>query len=90
MPDYHPHAREYLNDHMYEHATVTAVLGVAYEQRTANLLALNQLLVLDRMPGLMLQNGVLGGSSTELLAKVSAQILDRLNLTAQRNGTGNG
>jgi hypothetical protein len=79
MPDYTTTAINHLRDFLPEHAIVDAVLGVAYEQRTANLLALNHLLE----P--MLQNGTLDADGTELLTNVSTQILERLDL--EKTGT---
>ena len=74
-PDYERQARSLLNQHMFEHATVEALLGISYEQRTANLLALN------RKPGLMQQCGPLDQDGENFLSEVSTQVLERLDLT---------
>lgn len=65
---------------MPEHGIIEAVLGVAHELRTANFLALNRLL-LEAM--LHQDAGVLDAAGTEILTKVSTQVLERLELTAE-------
>lgn len=80
MPEYAIDATNSLRYDMPECAIVHAVLGVAYEQRTANLLAL------DHMPGLKQQAGTLTGGGEELLLQTSEQVLERLGFKAPVEG----
>lgn len=76
-PDYERDTYGLLNERMFGHAVAEALLGVAYELRTANLLAL------DRTLMLMQQDDTLDEEGVDLATKASAQILERLGLPTE-------
>lgn len=76
MTHYEREAISFVNHNMPKHAAVHALLGVAYELRTTNMLALNHTL------RLMVQEGRLGTQGEELLREVDTDILERLGYSA--------